>query len=78
MTPSRLWYANLGLGMVLLVALTTPVVLGILTSRRLAGVEWPRFVTAGLHRNISCHRLAQKVLVEDPLEVVNQAQRGQG
>jgi methionine sulfoxide reductase heme-binding subunit len=53
MTPSPLWYASRGLGMVLLMALTTSVVLGIVTSRRWRGYEWPRFLTAGLHRNVA-------------------------
>ena|SRR5487761_1107340 len=58
MAPSPLWYASRGLGMVLLMALTTSVVLGIVTSRRWRGHEWPRFLTAGLHRNVALLALA--------------------
>ncbi|MHB8611260.1 MAG: ferric reductase-like transmembrane domain-containing protein [Candidatus Dormibacteraceae bacterium] len=58
MTPSPLWYASRGLGMVLLMALTISVVLGIVTSRRWRGYEWPRFLTAGLHRNVALLALA--------------------
>jgi sulfoxide reductase heme-binding subunit YedZ len=39
--------------MVLLLTLTGTVVLGIVTSRRWSAEEWPRFVTAELHRNLS-------------------------
>ena len=51
--PSPLWFASRGLGMVLLLTLTGTVVLGIVTSRRWSADDWPRFVTADLHRNLS-------------------------
>jgi methionine sulfoxide reductase heme-binding subunit len=51
--PSPLWFAARGLGMVLLLTLTGTVVIGILTSRRWSAEDWPRFVTADLHRNLS-------------------------
>ena len=48
-----LWYATRATGLVTLLLLTADVVLGILTAARFAGPAWPRFVTIGLHRNIS-------------------------
>lgn len=52
-TPSPLWYASRGLGIVLLLFLTTSVVLGILTFRRWQPAQEARFVTNGLHRNVA-------------------------
>lgn len=51
-TPA-LWYLTRGSGVVTLVLLTGTVVLGITTSSRWASRQWPRFVTEGLHRNLS-------------------------
>ncbi|HEX4432021.1 MAG TPA: ferric reductase-like transmembrane domain-containing protein [Frankiaceae bacterium] len=48
-----LWYLTRGSGLVCLVLLTASVVLGILTTVRVSGPRWPRFLIAGLHRNIS-------------------------
>jgi predicted ferric reductase len=48
-----LWYATRATGLVTLLLLTAAVVLGILTAGRFAGTVWPRFLTIGLHRNIS-------------------------
>jgi hypothetical protein len=48
-----LWYATRGTGVVALVLLTAVVVLGITTSARVKTPRWPRFVVAGLHRNLS-------------------------
>jgi predicted ferric reductase len=48
-----LWYATRATGLVTLLLLTAAVVLGILTAGRFAGPAWPRFLTIGLHRNIS-------------------------
>jgi sulfoxide reductase heme-binding subunit YedZ len=48
-----LWYLTRGTGIVCLLLLTTAVVLGILEVKRWASPRWPRFVTAGLHKNIS-------------------------
>jgi predicted ferric reductase len=48
-----LWYATRATGLVTLLLLTAAVVLGILTAGRFASPAWPRFLTIGLHRNIS-------------------------
>jgi methionine sulfoxide reductase heme-binding subunit len=48
-----LWYATRATGLVTLLLLTASVVLGILTAARVAGPAWPRFLTIGLHRNLS-------------------------
>lgn len=53
MQPSPLWYATRGAGVVSLVLLTASVVLGIITSLRWKGEDWPRFLVAALHRNLS-------------------------
>jgi methionine sulfoxide reductase heme-binding subunit len=50
---SPLWFATRATGLTALVLLTACVVPGILTSVRFAWPAWPRFVTAGLHRNLS-------------------------
>jgi sulfoxide reductase heme-binding subunit YedZ len=50
---SPLWYATRATGLIALLLLTSTVVLGILTSVRFARPAWPRFVTLGLHRNLS-------------------------
>jgi sulfoxide reductase heme-binding subunit YedZ len=46
-----LWYATRGAGAVSLVLLSAVVVLGVLSSLRVQTTGWPRFLTAGLHRN---------------------------
>ena len=51
--PRTTWYVTRGTGMVSVVLLTASVVLGILEVVRWAAPKWPRFVTAGLHKNIS-------------------------
>ena len=48
-----LWYATRAAGLVTLLLLTATVLLGLLTSGRFGGVRWPRFLTVGLHRNLS-------------------------
>lgn len=48
-----LWYLTRGTGVVTLLLLTTSVVLGILQVTRWSSARWPRFVTAGLHKNVS-------------------------
>jgi len=48
-----LWYLTRGTGLVSLVLLTASVVLGILQVKRWSTERWPRFVTAGLHKNVS-------------------------
>jgi hypothetical protein len=47
------WYLTRGTGLVSLVLLTASVVLGVVTTVRWKGEQWPRFVMAALHRNIS-------------------------
>jgi predicted ferric reductase len=48
-----LWYATRATGLVTMLLLTATVLLGILTTGRFAGGSWPRFLTVGLHRNLS-------------------------
>ena len=47
------WFATRSTGIAALVMLTASMVLGILTSSRYARPSLPRFVTMGLHRNVS-------------------------
>jgi sulfoxide reductase heme-binding subunit YedZ len=53
-----LWYLNRGSGIVLLVVLTVSLCLGVLSTTRAGGRWWPRFLTQGLHRNLSLLSLA--------------------
>jgi len=53
-----LWYATRATGLVTLLLLTVSVLLGILTAGRFTGGSWPRFLSQGLHRNISLLVLA--------------------
>jgi sulfoxide reductase heme-binding subunit YedZ len=53
-----LWYASRATGLVTLLLLTVSVLLGILTAGRFASANWPRFLSQGLHRNISLLVLA--------------------
>ena len=48
-----LWYATRAAGLVTLLLLTMSVLLGVLTAGRFASDRWPRFLTVGLHRNLS-------------------------
>ena len=48
-----LWYATRATGLVTLVLLTAGMLLGIITAGRFASEKWPRFLTVGLHRNLS-------------------------
>ena len=48
-----LWYATRATGLVTLLLLTVSVLLGLLTAGRFSSGSWPRFLTQGLHRNIS-------------------------
>jgi sulfoxide reductase heme-binding subunit YedZ len=48
-----LWYLTRGSGIVALVLLTASVVLGVLEVKRWSTERWPRFITAGLHKNLS-------------------------
>lgn len=47
------WYVLRGSGVVALILLTAVVALGIATARRFRTLRLPRFVTLGLHRNVS-------------------------
>ena len=48
-----LWYATRATGLVTLLLLTASMLLGIITAGRFASENWPRFLTVGLHRNIT-------------------------
>ena len=48
-----LWYATRATGLVTLLLLTVSVLLGILTAGRFSTHRWPRFLSQGLHRNVS-------------------------
>jgi sulfoxide reductase heme-binding subunit YedZ len=48
-----LWYTSRGAGAVTMVLLSSVVVLGILSHLRVQSPRWPRFLTTGLHRNVS-------------------------
>ena len=48
-----LWYATRAAGLVTLLLLTLRALLGVLTAGRFASPTWPRFLTVGLHRNLS-------------------------
>ncbi|HEX4540506.1 MAG TPA: ferric reductase-like transmembrane domain-containing protein [Acidimicrobiales bacterium] len=57
-TGSPLWYLTRSAGAVSLLLLTGSTVLGIMATVRWRSEQWPRFVTAGLHRNVSVLALA--------------------
>jgi DMSO/TMAO reductase YedYZ heme-binding membrane subunit len=48
-----LWYLTRGTGLVALVLVSLSVIIGIASSLRAGGARTPRFVVAGLHRNVS-------------------------
>ena len=48
-----LWYATRATGLVTLLLLTASVLFGILTAGRFSSGKWPRFLSQGLHRNLS-------------------------
>lgn len=52
-SPSPLWYATRGSGVVTLVLLTISVCFGVLATVRWRTGRVPRFVVAGLHRNVT-------------------------
>jgi hypothetical protein len=56
--PSPLWYLTRGTGVVALLLLTAVVVFGVTASLRLRSERWPRFLVAGLHRNLTLLALA--------------------
>lgn len=53
MNDTLLWYVTRGAGAVSLVLLSGVVVLGMLSAVRFETNSWPRFVSAGLHRNLA-------------------------
>ena len=53
MNDTILWYTTRGAGSVSLVLLSAVVVLGVLSTLRFETASWPRFLTTGLHRNVS-------------------------
>lgn len=53
MDNTLLWYTARGAGAVSLVLLSAVVVLGVMTYNRVESDGWPRFLTTGLHRNVS-------------------------
>ncbi len=57
-TGSPLWYLTRSAGAVSLLLLTASTVLGVMATVRWRSEQWPRFVTAGLHRNVSVLALA--------------------
>jgi hypothetical protein len=48
-----LWYLTRATGLVSLLLLTATVVLGIMGAQRWSSRRWPRFLTGGLHKNLS-------------------------
>ena len=48
-----LWYVSRATGLAALLLLTASVLLGLLVAGRLSSDRWPRFLTQGLHRNVS-------------------------
>jgi methionine sulfoxide reductase heme-binding subunit len=51
--PQLTWFLSRATGITALALMTLSMVLGIGASTRLSSTRWPRFVTQGLHRNIS-------------------------
>ena len=56
--PSPLWYLTRATGVVSLLLLTAVVLLGVTASLRVSSERWPRFLVAGLHRNLTLLALA--------------------
>jgi methionine sulfoxide reductase heme-binding subunit len=61
-SSTPLWYTTRATGLVALVLLTAAMAAGLLSSVRFEHRNWPRFVTLGLHRNLSLLALAFTVL----------------
>jgi len=57
-SSTPLWYTTRATGLVALVLLTISMAFGLLSSVRYQRPTWPRFVTLGLHRNVSLIALA--------------------
>jgi methionine sulfoxide reductase heme-binding subunit len=58
MNTKALWYLTRGTGVVSLILLTAVLVLGVLGTTRWRSERWPRFLVAGLHRNLSLFAIA--------------------
>jgi len=52
-SDTLLWYTARGAGAVSMIMLSGVVVLGVLSTMRVQGAGWPRFLTTGLHRNLA-------------------------
>jgi ferric reductase like protein len=61
-SSQALWFATRGFGVVALLLLTAVVLLGVAGSTRWRSTRWPRFVVAGLHRNLTLLALVFIVL----------------
>jgi DMSO/TMAO reductase YedYZ heme-binding membrane subunit len=61
-SSTPLWYVTRSTGLVALVLLTWSMALGLLSSVRYERPGWPRFVTLGLHRNVTLLALAFTVI----------------
>jgi predicted ferric reductase len=61
-SSTPLWYTTRATGLVAMVLLTAAMAAGLLSSVRFEHRNWPRFVTLGLHRNLSLLALAFTVL----------------
>lgn len=57
-SSTPLWYITRATGVVALVLLTIGMALGLLVTVRFEGRQWPRYITIGLHRNMSLLALA--------------------
>ena len=60
--PQLTWFLSRSSGVIAMALLTLSMVLGIGATTRLSSSRWPRFVTQGLHRNVSLYVLALTVL----------------
>jgi Ferric reductase like transmembrane component len=61
-SSTPLWYLTRATGLVALVLLTVSMALGLLSAVKYQRPAWPRFVTAGLHRNASLLALVFTVI----------------
>ena len=57
-TPSPLWYASRATGAVSFLLLSLAVVLGMAQTVRFKNAAWPKYLTVGLHRDVSLLLLA--------------------
>jgi methionine sulfoxide reductase heme-binding subunit len=53
MSQEELWFINRGSGVVLLAMCALSIVLGVVSVERVGSRWWPRFLSQGLHRNVS-------------------------